>query len=348
MLAARLHGPHDIRLDDVQEPGKPGAGEVLLRVTAAGICGSDLHTYQDGRIGETTVSSPLVLGHEFAGVVEECATGVRDGSGLPLTPGTRVAVDPATPCGVCEMCRSGNPHLCRKLHFCGHFPDDGCFRQRMIVSGQSCFLVPPTIDNASGALLEPLGIALHAVKLSYLKPSDTVCILGAGPIGLMIYQVVRLSVSGPVFVTEPLPWRLALARRLGAQAIDIRADDPVESVLSATAGRGVDVAIEAAWADESIQEAAAMARPGGRVVLVGIPRNDLLQMKHSNARRKELTIQLSRRMKQTYPEAISLVAGGKIDLQCIVSHRLPLTAIHRAFSINAAYEEGVVKVIIEP
>ncbi len=347
MIAARLYGPRDLRIDDVPHPGQPGAGEVLLRITAVGICGSDLHTYQDGRIGDTTVQEPLILGHEFAGIVEAVGPDALDGHFQPLRPGTRVAVDPAQPCGRCEMCEQGHPNLCWRLHFCGLYPDNGSLCQWMHVPAHTCFPVPDTLDDATAAQVEPLGVALHATDLAHIRVANSVAILGAGPIGLCILQAVKLSGADPIFVSDKLPWRLELAKRFGAIPIHCDEEDPVRSVLEATDGRGVDVAIEAAWSDHSVQQAAEMARLGGRLVLVGIPGDDGLSLKHSTARRKGLTIRMARRMKHTYPRAIHLVEQQAVDLPSMISHRFPLERAPEAFALNTDYQDHVVKVIID-
>jgi L-iditol 2-dehydrogenase len=348
MRAAQLHGPKDLRVHDVPHPGPPGHDQVLLRVTAVGICGSDLHTYQDARIGDTALGAPLTLGHEFAGVVEALGPGeALDGEFNPLQPGQRVAVDPAQPCGRCEMCEQGHPNLCRRLHFCGLYPDPGSLSQWMHVPAHTCFPVPPTIDDASAALLEPLGVAIHATDLAKLHVADSVAILGAGSIGLCILQTVRASGAQPIYVVDQFPWRLAVAEELGGIPINYREQDPVAAIRDATAGRGVDVAIEAAWADHSIQQAAEMARLGGRLVLVGIPGDNRFQMNHATARRKGLTIRMSRRMKHVYPRAIRLVESGAINLPGMISHRFPLDQAPAAFALNDAYQDNVVKVIID-
>ena len=347
MLAARLHGPRDLRVDEVPRPGPPGRGEVLLRISAVGICGSDLHTYKDARIGDTALAAPLTLGHEFAGVVE--AVGPEAASGLfePLAPGMRVAVDPAQPCGRCELCVKGHPNLCRRLHFCGLYPDDGALSGWLRVPAETCFPLPDVIDDAGGALLEPLGVAIHATDLARIRVGDSAALLGAGPIGLGLLQTLRLAGADPVFVSDRYPWRLQLAERLGGVPIDLRAGDPVAAVLAASGGRGVDAAVEAAWADDSVQQAADMARPGGRLVLVGIPEDDRLQLRHSGARRKGLTILMARRMKHSYPRAIRLLASGKVDVEVMISHRFPLERAPEAFALNAAYADRVNKIVIE-
>ena len=346
MRSIRLYGPRDLRPDDIPDPGPPGEGEVLLRVRSVGICGSDLHTYCDGRIGETDVKSPLVLGHEFSGVVERVGPGALDGGGELLDEGMRVAVDPAQPCTRCEMCQRGHPNLCVRLHFCGLFPDDGALREQMIVPSRTCFPIPEPIDDDAGALLEPLGIAIHAGNLSRLKVEDAVSVHGAGPIGLLIVQVAKLAGAHPIFAVEKLPWRLALAERFGAIPIDPAAGPPAIQIQKATRGRGVDVAFESGWAEDLVQESAETARPGGRVILVGIPADDRCSLKHSTARRKGLTFLFSRRMKHTYPWSIELVEKARVDVHSLISHRFPLEKAPEAFAINADYTQNVVKVMI--
>jgi L-iditol 2-dehydrogenase len=329
MLAARLYGPRNLRVERVPHPGKPGPGNVLLRVTATGICGSDLHTFADARIGDTVLKSPHVLGHEFAGVVEAVGASVED-----LRAGARVAVDPAHPCHHCDLCQSGHPNLCRRLHFCGLYPDDGSLREFMIVPARTCFPVPDSLDDETAAMLEPLGVALHATDLAKIRVGDRVAVLGAGPIGLLLIQTAKLAGAAEIFVRDPLPWRLALAMRFGAKPLPVRAE--------------VDVAIEAAWGGAAIEQAMDLARPGGRVVLVGIPSEDRCTFQHSPARRKGLTIVFSRRMKHMHPRAIQLVASGKADVRSLVTHRFPLRDTAEAFALNAGYKDRVVKVIVTP
>lgn len=349
MLAARLYGPRDLRVEHVPEPAAPGAGEALLRVKTVGICGSDLHTYLDGRIGDTALASPLVLGHEFGGVIEAVGTDARDGNDQPLRIGQRVAVDPATPCWRCEFCEAGHPNLCRRMHFCGLFPDDGALRERMIVSARSCFPVPEQITDAGMALLEPLGVALHAVDLGKIKLAHSVVVIGCGSIGLFIVQLARMHGADPIYAFDKFPWRVEKACALGATDAWTDERDPVEVIKEVTGGRGVDVVFEAAWADHTVWQAGEMAKNGGRVVLVGIPSDDTFTMKHSTARRKGLTIVLSRRMKHVYPRTIRLVTQTPkpVDMDSLISHRFPLAQAAEAFALNVEYPPEMVKVVIE-
>lgn len=348
MLAARLYGARDLRVDEIPDVLPSGEGEVTIRVTAVGVCGSDLHTYIDGRIGSTSVQSPLILGHEFGGEVVALGANALDGEGNPLKIGQRVAVDPASPCLRCEMCELGHPNLCNRMHFCGLWPDDGALAERINWSAHSCFPVPDAITNAGAALLEPLGVALHAVDLGKLQVARSVAILGCGSIGLLILRLARLSGADPIYAFDCYSWRAEKAKAWGAtEAWTLEEGDPVEFIRQKTGGRGVDVVFEAAWADQSISQAADMARLGGRVVLVGIPSEDNLVMKHSTARRKGLTIKMSRRMKHTYPRSIHLATTQGLNLDEIISHRFPLSDAPKAFALNAAYQDNVVKVVIE-
>ncbi len=349
MLAARLYGPQDLRIDELPAPAFPGPEEALLRVTTVGVCGSDLHNYADARIGDTVIESPIILGHEFSGVIVAVGERALDGLGNPLTAGQRVAVDPATPCHHCENCEKGNPNLCSRLHFHGLFPDDGSLCETMIVSARGCFPLPDAISDSAGALLEPLGVAIHAIDLGKIRVATSVAVIGSGPIGLLVTRMAALSGAHPIFAFDKFPWRAEKARAWGATHAYTLADGDPETIVNATTqGRGVDVVLEAAWADETVNLAAKLARLGGRLVLVGIPSDNRLVMDHSVARRKGLTIMLARRMKHTYPRAIQLATEhrDRIDLDDLVSHRFALRDTPQAFAMNFAYQDQVQKVII--
>jgi L-iditol 2-dehydrogenase len=330
MKTLRLYGVGDLRLTDEPQP-IPAHDEALIRVTAVGICGSDLHWLDEGAICDAQLSQPLVLGHEFAGVTPD---------------GTRVAVDPAIPCGKCEFCLEGNPNLCNALRFAGHSTQDGALCEYMTWDKKCLYPLPDSLTDVDGAMLEPLGVALHAVDLGHLKPGMSVGVFGCGPIGLLILQLVRLGGATSIFATDKLPHRLDAARAMGATQV-IKADsDEANKIFSMTQGRGVDVAFEVAGTNDAVDAAIASSKPGARVVLVGIPGDDRTTFIASVARRKGLTIKLSRRMKHTYPRAIELATSGKIDVRSIVTHRFPLAEFQKAFD-TAQRREGL-KVIIEP
>ena len=347
MQVARLHGPTDIRIADEPEPPPPAPGEVTLKIKTVGLCGSDLHMYETGRIGYTVASKPFVLGHEFMGEVAAVGMDALDGLHQPLQVGQRVAVEPHVPCWRCELCENGHPNLCPNHYFYGLFPEDGALRQRMNVSARNCFPLPDSLSDEVGPLLETLGVAIHAIDLSKIRIASSVAMIGAGPVGLLITRLAVLAGASQIFAFDKFDWRLRVARDWGTTyAYNVDDCDPVDVVMDLTGGRGVDVAIEAAWSDHSVQQAADMARYGGRLVLVGIAPDDKLQLKHSVARRKGLTIMMSRRMKHTYPRAIALATSGKIKLEELVSHRFDLSQTAQAYASNAAYEPGINKVIL--
>jgi L-iditol 2-dehydrogenase len=347
--AARLYGPRDVRIEAISMARDPGPGEAVVRVTAVGICGSDLHTYVDGRVGDTVVHSPIILGHEFAGVVTAASDGALDGNGVPLAVGSRVAVDPARPCGECELCRRDHPNLCTELDFAGQFPTDGALSEFVTTPSACCFPVPPTIDDIQAAMLEPLGIALHAVDLGHIRPGDSAAIVGAGAIGLCTLQVVRQAGAAAVFVTDRLEWRLDAAQHLGATVINVEKQNPVSAILEATGGRGVDVALECAWSSEdAVGQAVGVLRNGGRLVVVGISQDDRLVFSHSAARRRGLTIALCRRMKHTYPRAIEMVENGKVDVAGLVTDVVDLAGAPMAFANAADYRPGIIKAVVRP
>lgn len=335
MKALRLYGPGDLQLVD-EAPPVPGPDEELVRVTAVGICGSDLHWYSESGIGDVTLSRPIVLGHEAAGVIE---SGPRAG--------LRVAIDPAIPCEKCEQCRAGHAHFCLALRFAGDGTTDGTLQELVAWSSDSLIPVPDTLSNADVAMLELLGVALHAIRLGEIRPGERVGVFGCGPIGLLIIQLARASGATTIVTTDLLPHRLRAARAAGATATALVAGGNERAELrAATDGHGVDVAFEAAGVDDSVETAVNLAAPGGTVVVVGIPSEDHTTFTASTARRKGLTIKLSRRMNRVYPEAIRLVESGFADVRSIVTASYPLTGHEAAFAAAAA-REGL-KVVIRP
>ncbi|HEY4461762.1 MAG TPA: alcohol dehydrogenase catalytic domain-containing protein [Streptosporangiaceae bacterium] len=325
MRVARLHGVGDIRIEDEPVP-EPGPGEALVRVTAVGICGSDLHWWDEGGIGDAQISHPLVLGHEGAGVIE---AGPRAGE--------RVAIDPAIPCGACRECRSGYRNLCPRIRFSGHGRTDGMMREFMAWPAELLHPLPGELSDADGAVLEPLGVALHAYDLGHLPLGGTAAVIGCGPIGLLMIQILRAAGAESVVAADPLPHRREAAAQAGADRV---------AGPEAPATDGVDVAFEIAGTNDAVRLAMDVTRPGGRVVLAGIPGDDLTAFRASAARRKGLTIAMVRRMNEAYPRAITMAARGRVDLGSLVSHRVPLAEISSAFT--AAARRTGLKVIVEP
>ncbi|MGP7996803.1 MAG: zinc-dependent alcohol dehydrogenase [Streptosporangiaceae bacterium] len=333
MRAARLHAVGDLRVADEPVP-VPGPGSSLVRVSAVGICGSDLHWWDEGGIGDATLSRPLVLGHEAAGVI---ADGPRRGQ--------RVAIDPAIPDGTCRLCRDGYRNLCLNIRFAGHGGQDGAMREFLAWPSELLHPLPDALTDADGAVLEPLGVAIHALDLGHLRLGGTAAVIGCGPIGLLLGELLQVAGAAEVIAFELLGHRRAAAAAAGLTVADPAVAVDPAAVAELTRG-GVDVAFEMAGTAEAVQLAVTAARAGGRVVLGGIPGDDTTTFRASTARRKGLTIALVRRMNEVYPRAISLAAAKRVDLTTLVTARYPLEQAAEAFG-NAAARTGQ-KVIVEP
>jgi|WetSurMetagenome_2_1015567.scaffolds.fasta_scaffold87716_2 L-iditol 2-dehydrogenase len=335
MQAARVHGAEKLQLHDEPMP-VPGPGEALVRVTAVGVCGSDVHWWKEGHIGGDWIVKPLILGHECAGVIE---SGPRKGG--------RVAIDPAIPCLRCEFCQEGNQNLCSALRFAGHAPVDGALRQYIAWPEHCLIPLPDSMSDIEGVMLEPLGVALYSVDCGRVQPGMSVGVFGCGAIGLSVIQVARAAGATRIFAADlqEVPHRLAAAHSLGATVYATNNGEEAEKIVKATGGRGVDVAFEAAGDPEAIEAAVAAVKPGGQAILVGIGREDRTAFTASKARGKDLTVKIIHRMKHTYPRAIQLVQSGRVDVRSLVTHRFPLAEIVRAYA-SAEKREGI-KVIID-
>ncbi len=330
MRVVRLHSQGKFLLHDEPLP-TPSHGETLIRVKAVGICGSDIHWFAEGGIGNAVLEHSLVLGHEFAAELKD---------------GQRVAVDPAIPCRQCEFCLHGHPNLCPTVRFAGHGDIDGALCEVMAWNENCLFPIPDSLTYADGAMLEPLGVALHAVDLAHLRVGMTVGVFGCGPIGLLIVQLAKLTGAKQIIATDKLTHRLEAAGTYGANQALLAGDVYTrEELLAATGGRGVDVAFEVAGDQGAVDDAITSVIPGGKVILVGIPGNDNTSFTASVARHKGLTIKLVHRMKHTYPRAIALVSQRLVDVSTLVTHRFPLAQAAEAFSM-AERREGL-KVIVE-
>jgi L-iditol 2-dehydrogenase len=326
MKVVRLNGPGVIDVLDEPRP-EPGPGESLVRVGAIGLCGSDLHWFGEGGIGDALLSRPLVLGHEFGGTVE---------SG-PLS-GRRVAVDPAIPDYTCERCREGNTNLCPQVRFAGHGTTDGALREYLTWPAELLHPVPDNFDDATVAMLEPLGVALHCVDLGHVHLGSSVAVVGCGPIGLMLVQALLAAGASRVVAVEPLEHRRDAAARSGATL-----------VLSPSEVAGhegdVDIAFEVAGTDDAVAISMQLVRAGGRLVLAGIPDGDRTTFPAALARRKGLTMAMARRMKEAYPRAIDLVKRGTIEIDWLASKSFALPDAGEAFAV-ATRREGL-KIVVQ-
>jgi L-iditol 2-dehydrogenase len=318
-------------------PGEPG--EVLLDIAAVGMCGSDLHYYKDGGIGAAQqIKEPFVPGHEFAGRLTD------DLPALGLARGMLVAVDPNNACGTCEWCRHGHPNLCPRVKFIGAPPYDGAMTRKLWVPVDQIVRIPQDFTPLQAVMLEPLGVAIHAVDLARPRLLERVTLVGAGPIGLLILQVLKVAGAGEILVAEPQEHRRAAALAHGASA----AVASVTDLRDLTHGEGTSLVVEATNSPDGFRDAVAAARIGGRIVLVGIPDGDVYTLSAAEARRRALVVKFARRMGEVYPRAIDLVASGKVDVASMVTRRFTLDEAPEAFRLHAADAPGLIKSLIYP
>ena len=342
MRAAVLHGIGDLRIERLADP-VPADGELLVRVRSTGVCGSDVHYYARGCIGDVVVTPPHILGHETAGEV----VGITDNvAGFQV--GDKVAVEPGIPCGQCPLCRTGRYNLCPDVKFLGHPPTPGAYQELIAYPATWCHRIPQSLSFDDGAMIEPLAIAVFAIDEAPVRSGDTVAVFGCGPVGLLIMQVARAAGAGKILVSEPIKERRQFAMNLGADAaFDPQDDNVVASILEATDGEGVDLSVEAAGAPDTYAQAIDVARRDGTALLVGIPEEDAVTIPIHTARRRAITIVNLRRFRWTYPRAIDLVTRKEVDVRSMATHRFALNDIDQAFQLVRNYDDGVIRAMIE-
>ncbi len=275
MRSFRLHEHHKFISTDEPFPVR-NEGDSLLKIAAVGICGSDLHAYSTAGSDDAQIKPGLILGHEFV------ATGAD---------GQLYAVDPAIPCNQCELCLAGNPNLCPNVIFAGHQNQDGALREWITWPTRCIFPLPESMSPAEGVMLEPLGIAIHALNLSHLQIGMDVGIFGCGPIGLLLIQLARLAGAQRILATDILPHRLEAAKRMGATYVFSRSSTDTDPQLNLLADPfEVDLAFDCSGSKGAVADAFVSARPGGKVLLIGIPEEDHTEFQASVARRKGLSI----------------------------------------------------------
>jgi L-iditol 2-dehydrogenase len=330
-----LDGPGSVRVEPREQP-VPGPDEVLVRIAAVGVCGSDVHYFEHGRIGDFVVREPLVLGHEASGVV--VALGER---ATRHEVGQRVTLEPGVPCGRCTQCRCGRYNLCPDVRFFATPPIDGAFARYVTINEHFAYAVPDSMTDEQAALIEPLSVGLWAARRAEVKPGDTVLVTGAGPIGLLAVQAARVAGAARVVVTDLSKGRRELALRMGAAA----AFDPVTEGAE-VAGLGADVLVECSGAQQAVTAGMGALRGGARAVLVGMG-GDEVRLPMSALQVREITVTGTFRYANTYPAAIALVAAGRIELDPLITGHFGLNQVEQALT-TGSNGEGAVKAIVYP
>ncbi len=342
MRAVCLTGLQRVECLSVPEP-ELRPGEALVRVRQVGICGSDLHLFRDGAIGEARATLPFVVGHEAMGAVEAVASPEHE-----HMVGKRVAIEPAIPCLQCEFCLRGDLNLCPNHHFLGLPPRAGAMQELIVHPAHLLERVPDALDDAEAVLLEPLAIAVHAVDLGKVLTGRSAAVLGCGTIGLSVLMILAQMGVYPILCTDLLEWRLQTAQELGATTtVNASTQDVVEEARRLHGGRGFDYVFECAGVDETQWQVAQIAAPGAKCMIVGTNPDGHVRLEGSAARRKGLTIFMVRRSRLTLRRAMQLAVLGRAPLSRLATHVFPKEECQRAFETSAEYRDRVIKAFVQ-
>ncbi|HET8851578.1 MAG TPA: NAD(P)-dependent alcohol dehydrogenase [Ktedonobacteraceae bacterium] len=334
--AAVLYAPHDIRIEERPVP-RPGPGEVLIEVKAVGVCGSDVHYYEHGRIGSYVVRQPLILGHESAGVIVDVGEGVNTSR-----VGERVAIEPGIPDGVCEQCRAGRYNLCPNVRFFGTPPIDGAFTNYVTIPASFAYALPDQMSDEEGALIEPLSVGLWACRKAQLQGADRLLITGAGPVGLLAMKVALALGATQITMTDVSPQRLEVARKLGAtRTVNVAKE------LLADAGVEADVLIECSGNQKALMDGIRSLRPAGKAIAVGMSPGEEVSVPMSFIQNREITLTGTFRYANTYADAIALVASGRIDLKPIITGHYTLEKTEQALQATR-HDPANIKSVVVP
>ncbi len=342
MKAMALTGIRTIEILEQPAPALQHPTDVLLKIIRAGICGSDMHYYTQGRIGDQVVSFPYSIGHECSAVVADIGNQVTC-----FKPGDLVAVDPSVSCGVCDQCLLGHFHTCRKVRFLGCPGQlEGCLCDLIVMPEDCCYSAEGlTADQA--ALVEPLSIGYYAAKLSGDLKGKNIGILGSGPIGLSVLLAARVTGASAIYVTDRLDCRLEAARRQGATWTGNPDRTNIVRDITKLDHLGLDVVFECCGQQTALDQAVELCKPMGRLIIVGIPETDSISFAVHDARRKGLTIINVRRQNECVDPVINLIREGVIKPDFMITHRFSLGQAARAFELLADYRDGVIKAMVD-
>jgi len=343
MKSMKLAGIRQMEMMEVPEPSVLKEGEVLIRMKTLGVCGSDIHYYTTGRIGSQVVEYPFAVGHEGAGQVEKVGSGVTR-----VRKGDRIAIEPSMPCWVCDQCMAGRPHTCRNLKFLGcPGQAEGSLSEYIVMPETSCFPIPDHMSYDEAAISEPLAIGYYAVRQSIPMEGASVGILGFGPIGMSVLLTAGALGARRIYVTDKIDARLRLARESGAGWTgNPEKEEVVEKIVEKEPAL-LDVVFECCGQQEAMDQAIRLLKPGGKLMIIGIPEFERWGFEADTARRRELTIQHVRRQNEALQPVLDMLADGRISIGGMATHRFPFERAKEAFDLVAGYRDGVMKAMID-
>ncbi len=342
MKAMVLTALKQMELREVPEPVIKKDTDVLLKIEKVGVCGSDVHYYETGRIGDQIVEYPFIVGHECAATVKDIGDAVTR-----VKVGDEVVVDPAQPCYNCDQCKKGRENTCENLCFLGTpGQGNGSLCEYIVMQQQSCYPTNQTLTLEQAALCEPFTIGVYAVRQSKISADSKIAILGSGPIGLSCMAAAQAEGVKEIYMTDKLDYRVRIAKNAGAVWAGNPDKENIVKAITEYQPKGIDIVHECAGQQETLDEAVELLRPGGKLMLVGIPRLEKVSFFIDKLRRKEITLINVRRQNQCTQKAIDLVASGKTDVDFMITHRFELSDTKAAFDMVAGYHDGVIKAMI--
>lgn len=342
MKAAYLKEKMNIVIRDDQPIPEPSADQVLIKMEYCGVCGSDVHFYREGKVGDTPAPADFILGHEVAGTI------VKTGKNVTcLIPGDRVALEPGYTCGKCEFCKTGRYNLCPDVHFFAAPPVAGALMEYVVHPADMCFKLPSNVSTEEGALVEPLAVGMHAAAQANVTLGSSVLILGGGCIGLVTLLAAKARGASQIVVVDLYEKRLNMAKELGASAvINARDEDVAERVNDLFGRLGADIVFETAGSVPTIQETPFFVKPGGTICLVGMAAESMVNYNFNQIMMKEVTIKSVFRYRNLYPAAIAAIASGSIDVKQIVTHRFLFEEADLAFRTAVEHAQDEIKEVI--
>ncbi|GIO24110.1 NAD(P)-dependent alcohol dehydrogenase [Oceanobacillus sp. J11TS1] len=343
MKAAVMHDPRNITMETLPVP-TIDHDEVLIKVIAVGICGSDLHYYTHGRIGKYVVEKPFILGHECSGEIAAIGSSVQE-----FKVGDRVAVEPGVTCGHCEACKEGRYNLCPEVQFLATPPVDGAFAQYIKMRKDFVFAIPDSLSYEEAAMVEPFSVGIHAAMRTKLQPGSTVAIMGMGPVGLMAVVAAKAFGATTIIVTDLEPLRLEAAKQQGAtHVINVKEQNSDKEIMHITNGKGVDVAWETAGNPLALQSALSSVRRGGKLAIVGLPAQSEIPLNVPFIADNEIDIHGIFRYANTYPKGIKFLASGIADIKKLVTDKYSLEDTQEGMERALNYKHECLKVIVYP
>jgi len=338
-----LTGIRQMAMADVPDPVINNPKDVKIKMTALGICGSDIHYYTDGKIGSQQVKYPFTVGHECAGIVVETGRDV-----IIVKPGDKIAIEPAMPCHQCDQCLQGRQHTCREIRFLGcPGQAEGALSEYIVMPEENCFILSGNLSADHGAISEPLAIGIYSVKKSGNIKGTSIGILGYGPIGMSVFLAAKAMNADRIFVTDKIGERLSIASKEGAAYTGNPLKTNIVEEIRQKEPLGLDKVFECCGQQDALDQAVDLLKPGGRIMIAGIPEFDQWSLNVEDTRRREIMLQFIRRQVDCTEIALEMMKSGRIDIKNMVTHRFPFARTKEAFDLVAEYRDGVMKAMID-